>query len=348
MPTGVARHPLVSFLIVAHNAGGYLTPCLRSVQNQTYSNIEIVLVDNASTDGSVEEAVDRIRPDCVIRVVRCSSNLGWAAGAVFGLPACRGEFVARLDADDLSPPDRTERQLDYLHRFPSIDAVGGDVMMIDRSGKCLGLRPALRTAFLRKYGSKWHVGTNHSTLMLRQRAIQERFYNTTMFTNADYEYIEWIARGGKLGCVGGVMAWYRQHDSSITRRLTSLQRLSGAEFRRRVALARHDLARRDLIATEDFSSLKSDSRLGNLADTNAAQILRELIDQREWLVAAYFASTSGRWFHFLGLLGRAALSGEPWREVVALGLLRLVWPVWKRAFVGIARLSLGRGPVPNS
>jgi glycosyltransferase involved in cell wall biosynthesis len=330
-PTGgAALGPLVSFLIVTRNAGGFLTHCLRSAFGQTHPRVEVVLVDNASTDGSVEKAVKEMGGLEGLRVVRSEKNLGPAGGAVLGLPHCRGEFIARLDADDVALPERIERQIAYMARHPEKEAVGSDVLMIDREGRPLAPRLALRTEFLRQYGSKWEVGTNHTTLLLRRSATRERFYNPTLFATEDYEFIQWLAAQGRLGRAPGRLGLYRRHPGSISQHHSTIQRLNGAELRLRVSQAAADLTRRRQLAQMDFSSLNNDPRLQRPVRDNVEGFMRDCLEKKHYLGAAYFASTSGRWGRFFLLLARALANGVPWREVAGLLLVRTAWPVWKR------------------
>jgi glycosyltransferase involved in cell wall biosynthesis len=321
---------LVTFLIVAHNAGEFLLPCVRSAVAQTHPQIEVVLVDNASSDGSVERLGEMLGPEPRLSIMRLPANLGPGGGAVAGLPLCRGEFIARMDADDIAPANRIELELDYLRMHPGKDAVGGDVERIDRSGRYLGVRLALRTEFLRRYGAKWEVGTNHTTLMLRRTAARERFYNPTLFTGIDFEYIEWIAAQGKLGRRSGRLGYYRQHSSSITQSRATLQRLGGAELAYRISEAGDDRVKRDAIATEDFSWIRLDPRLSRPAPMIAHELREKCRISGHILGAAYFSSISGRWAGFFVLLPKALWAGAPWREVLALALMRTAWPVWKR------------------
>jgi GT2 family glycosyltransferase len=88
--------PLISVVIPNHNGAGYLEPCLRSLQAQTYENMEIVVVDNASQDLSAE-IVQRLAPGAVL--LRENRNLGFAGGVNAGIRSSRGEWVAVLNND---------------------------------------------------------------------------------------------------------------------------------------------------------------------------------------------------------------------------------------------------------
>ncbi len=339
---------MVSFLIVAYNAGGFLRESLASAFGQTYPNIEVVLVDNASTDGSVDTAVREFGDAGMLRVVRSATNLGPSGGAVLGLPHCRGAYIARLDADDVALPDRVAEQVRYLERHPRKDAVGADALRINASGRAWALALSLRSEFLRRHASKWDIGCLHTTLFVRRTATEERFYNPTLFTGGDFEWIEWLARSGRLGLVPRVLCLYRQHGFSITRRLRNLQRLTGCELKYLISAAGADPTRRDELGAADFGRLLHDRRLSVPEKIYARKYEADCIKKGNRLAAAYFASISNHWPLVPWLLVRAAASGLPWRDVAAVALCRTGWPVWRRmqsAFFNMARSLPSSRPI---
>ncbi|MGB6120559.1 MAG: glycosyltransferase family 2 protein, partial [Bacteroidota bacterium] len=91
-----AASPLVSIVLVNYNGRDFLEPCLHSLLDQTYQPIEIILVDNGSTDGSVELAQTRFPS---VRIVESERNLGFAEGNNAGFAQANGEYVALLNND---------------------------------------------------------------------------------------------------------------------------------------------------------------------------------------------------------------------------------------------------------
>jgi glycosyltransferase involved in cell wall biosynthesis len=323
------RVPLVSVLIVSRDAGAYLDAAVASVLAQSYPNREIVLVDNASADGSV----DRVAAACAGRgdfhLVRAGTNLGPAGGACLGLPACGGAYIARLDADDLARPDRLARQVALLESRPDLVAAGSDALCIDPTGQPLHPRLALRTAFLRRHGSRWISACPHSSLLFRRSAAANRFYNPTLFGVEDLEWIEWLARDGRLGLVPEPLVYYRLHEDSLSAARAGFHRLAGAEVRLRLSAVRTDQERREL-AARDFSALREDPRsdLGPAARSRLFFALART--ENNALAAAYFATISGRWAWFPWYLLRALVAGHAIRTVLGLLLIRTLWPLWKR------------------
>lgn len=327
----MSRPPLISVLIVSHKAGRYLDEAVQSIFDQTHSNWEIVLIDNASADGSVERVAARHAGDPRLHVVHSPVNLGPSGGACLGLPSCRGEYIARLDADDVARPDRLARQLALLEARPDLLAAGSDVLCMDDTGALLHPRIAIRTAFLRTHGAPWESACQHSTLFFRRSATAERFYNPTLGGSEDVEWIAWLARDGRLGLVAAPLVYFRIHLASFSKVRTAFHMFAGAEVR--LHISRATPANRAALARHDFSALPSDPR-ATLSQRQLARVyLTQTLREKNHLAAAYFCTTSGQWPRFPGLLLHALLAGRPWRDVLGLLLVRTVWPAWKRLYV---------------
>ena len=100
---------VVSLVIAAHNSARYLADCLRSAVNQTLRNIEIIIVDDASTDTSLEIARGFAMSDDRIRIFPLATNGGPATARNHGFGAARGRWIAVLDSDDFMHPERLDR-----------------------------------------------------------------------------------------------------------------------------------------------------------------------------------------------------------------------------------------------
>lgn len=115
--------PLVSIIIAAYNAQKYIEKCLHSCLEQTYQNIEIILVDDGSEDGTVALA-QNLTTDSRMRIVRNESNLGTFEARLVGLHNARGDFVAFVDSDDHIAPEFCEAMLaEFAQKGDSIDMV---------------------------------------------------------------------------------------------------------------------------------------------------------------------------------------------------------------------------------
>lgn len=117
-------HGLVSVIMPAYNVGAYIEESIKSVQAQTYTNWELIIVDDCSTDNTVEE-ISNFLEDKRIRFLRNERNSGAAVSRNYALREATGKWIAFLDADDVWLPEKLEKQLDFMiqnnYRFTYTD-----------------------------------------------------------------------------------------------------------------------------------------------------------------------------------------------------------------------------------
>ena len=113
--------PLVSIVTCVYNAGEYLRPSVLSIVNQTYRNLDIIIVDDGSTDDSLDTITDLL-DDSRIRVFR-QANAGRSVALNRALDLVQGEFYAIQDQDDISDPTRIQKQLEAMLSRPELAAV---------------------------------------------------------------------------------------------------------------------------------------------------------------------------------------------------------------------------------
>lgn len=123
----------VTVLMAVHNGGAYLQEAVASVLSQTFSDLELLIIDDASTD----HAIDDLPRDSRLRVLRNDRNIGQVPSLNRGLSEARTAYVARLDADDLMLPTRLERQVAVLDEHPAVALVGTWMDVVDERGRIL-------------------------------------------------------------------------------------------------------------------------------------------------------------------------------------------------------------------
>ena len=102
----------ISVIVPMHNSSKYLTECIESILNQTYNNFEIIIVDDASTDNSVEIASEI--KDNRIRIFKLEENLGVATARNKGIEEATGDYICFIDSDDYWVRDKLERQIKFI------------------------------------------------------------------------------------------------------------------------------------------------------------------------------------------------------------------------------------------
>lgn len=128
----------VSVVVPAFNAERFVASAVRSVLDQSYDRFEVIVVDDASTDGTVAEV--RAMGDSRVRLLRLQNNCGVSAARNEGIRAAAGELLAFLDADDQCEPDRLSSQVAFLATNADIDVLGSAISVIDEDGVPLGYR----------------------------------------------------------------------------------------------------------------------------------------------------------------------------------------------------------------
>ena len=128
--------PKISIIMSVFNGMPYLVEAIESILVQTYKNFELIIVDDASTDETWTFL--KSLSDDRVKLIRNRKNLGLAASLNKTLRHTLGDYVARMDADDISKLERLYTQLEFMEKNPQIDICGSFVSVIDKDGKIIG------------------------------------------------------------------------------------------------------------------------------------------------------------------------------------------------------------------
>lgn len=215
--------PTVSFVLPIYNAAPYLRQALASLRWQTVTDWECVCVDDGSTDASPSILRDFAAADPRFRVVT-QSNQGIVAALNAGIAAARGEWIARMDADDVSLPTRLAKQLQCAGTTPQCVALGADLLMIDPEGEPIGYqRHATEHAEIERRLLTAEAGTMAHPLffMRRKPLLQIGGYRVEHTWAHESDLLLRMTRHGRLTNVPEVLLLYRQHagSSSVLRRV---------------------------------------------------------------------------------------------------------------------------------
>jgi glycosyltransferase involved in cell wall biosynthesis len=217
--------PPISVLLAVYNGGRYLRAAVDSILTQTLADFEFIIIDDGSTDGSSAVLAEYAAKDSRIRLVS-RPNKGLTATLNEGLALARGEFLARMDADDTALPPRFERQIAYLREHPECVLVGSRVMLVDPEG--LPIRPwchqlehtEIDAAHLNR---GWPVV--HPAVMMRTDAVRKvGAYRDQYNTLEDLDLFLRLAEVGKLANLPEILLHYRQHFDSVTHKKFEQQR----------------------------------------------------------------------------------------------------------------------------
>lgn len=132
---------LVTIGIPMYNAERFLRKTLASVLNQTYSNFELIITDDGSTDASVN--IVKSFDDPRIQLIADGENHGISFRLNQQINLAKGKYFVRMDADDIMFPQRLEKQISYLENNPDVDVVGSSAVIIDDDNKVIGYRNSM-------------------------------------------------------------------------------------------------------------------------------------------------------------------------------------------------------------
>jgi glycosyltransferase involved in cell wall biosynthesis len=165
--------PLVTVLMPMYNAQAFLRESIESILEQSFTDFEFLIIDDGSTDDSAMLAREYAKGDRRIELIGRERG-GYVAAINYGLEFARGRYIARMDADDISTPDRLERQVARMEAEPDLVVLGSCAMAIDPSGRMLGVfdvpleHEEIEAAHLRGESS-----IHHPAALIRREALEQ-------------------------------------------------------------------------------------------------------------------------------------------------------------------------------
>ena len=200
-------NPLVSIVIPVHNGEKYIKESIDSCLNQTYKNIEIIVVDDKSEDRTLEILKEYGQKLTVIPVEK-QNGLGNVIN--IGIRASKGQYIARMDADDVMYPSRISKQVEYLQSNPNCVAVGGQIDIIDKDGKIVDYRKyALEDKDIKR-NRFLHQPFAHPAVMLRKSTLEEvGLYPEDMWKVEDVKLFLILSTKGEFHNIKDTVLKYR-------------------------------------------------------------------------------------------------------------------------------------------
>lgn len=171
-----------------YNGMPYLKQAVESILYQTYKNFEFIIVDDASKDNSCNYL--KSLKDPRVKIIKNKKNLGLAGSLNIALRLAQGDYVARMDADDVSLPKRFETQVRFLESHQDIDLCGTWADLINESGQIIGEKKYPTAPKAIKNALRWYTPVIHPTLMVRSRVFKTLVgYNPKFDLAEDYDLL---------------------------------------------------------------------------------------------------------------------------------------------------------------
>ena len=210
--------PLISVIIPVYNGNGYLPAALLSILNQTYKNLEIIVIDDGSTDNSYEIMKNFAKEDKRLRIFKNPKNLNISHTLNRGIKLAKGQYLARMDADDVALPHRLEKQIKYLLDHPEVVIVGGQCQTIDITGKVIGRKHFPRTDKQIRDALYTTNPIQHPTAVINRALLPKNFtwYNAVLPPAEDYDLFFRLGSYGQYHNLKSMVLQYRQYLGSST------------------------------------------------------------------------------------------------------------------------------------
>tara|TARA_R110000765_G_C18962354_1_gene609546 strand:- start:3936 stop:4847 length:912 start_codon:yes stop_codon:yes gene_type:complete len=209
------KSPLVSVVMPIFNAQNYISKALESILHQTYQNLEIIVINDGSTDSS-REILESFNDPRIKLISR--ENRGLIATLNEGIALSSGMYIARMDADDICYPARIERQVEYLESHKDIGVLFTGLEYIDAKGSVI--KTNVTSKFREVFPVQLLFGCPvcHPTAIfnLRLLAKEDIKYDSDFKNTEDFELWTRLISRTKVGILAGELFQYRIHTQSIT------------------------------------------------------------------------------------------------------------------------------------
>lgn len=209
-------NPKISVILPVYNAEKFIEESVHSILNQSYSDFELIIINDGSTDNS-EKIILSIKDERIKFISK--NNSGLAPTLNEGIRLAKGEFIARQDNDDISLPERFKKQIEFLSLNPEIVLVGTWAEIIDENGKSTGRFHKHPTDSKKlKFNLLFNNPFVHSSIMIRKSVILNAgLYNEDKTLFEDYTLWSLVARNNEVANLPDVLVKYREVNTGMSK-----------------------------------------------------------------------------------------------------------------------------------
>lgn len=224
--------PCVSIGMPVLNSGSTVGAAIQSILNQTFADWELLVIDDGSSDGTVEFARDY--SDSRIRIFSDGTHKGLVARLNEAIDLSRGKYFARMDGDDVSFPERLAVQVEYLVHHPGIDLLGGGVLVFGHGGELVGMRkaPVTHESICRRPWRGFYL--THPTWIGRTKWFREHRYCSDALRCEDQELLLRTHENSRFAALPEIVIGYNEERLSLSKILTSRRYFAAAALKRAI------------------------------------------------------------------------------------------------------------------
>ncbi len=208
---------LISVILPVYNGEKYLKEAIESILNQTYKDFEFIIINDGSTDKSLD-IIEKYKKEDERIIVISRENKGLIATLNEGIEKAKGKYIARMDQDDISLPNRFEEQLKFLEKNPEIGVCGTWVEVFGENRNPILWKMPIKDEELRPR-LLFSVTFAHPSVMMRKGLINQYNlrYNEKYINAEDYKFWLDFSKYTKFGNIPKKLFLYRYHETSVSR-----------------------------------------------------------------------------------------------------------------------------------
>lgn len=216
----MTSRPMISVIMPIFNAEHFLKPAIQSILDQSFKDFELIMVDDGSRDRSFEIADNFRILDSRINLIRLINNQGVANASNIALQNAKGEYIARMDADDISLTERFSKQVEFMEIHSDVGVLGCGMQYMDESGKLLSVPPLFQGDLFIHWHFLFENPFFNPTVMIRKSILDQYNlqYNFSYVYGEDYELWSRLLPLTKGENLPDVLLHYRLHPDSTTHR----------------------------------------------------------------------------------------------------------------------------------
>lgn len=340
----------ITVLMAAYNTEKFLHAAIDSILNQSFPEFELLIINDGSTDAS-GDIIASYRDDR-IRCVTNEENMNLCRSLAKGVMLARGEFIARMDADDIAHPTRLEKQLAAMRAQRDLDLLGTNVRWIDENDKVIGHPRVVADPVELRWKVFFRNCFNHPTVMIRKTALERSGLNYGVIPDSiasflpermdgigdeDYLLFGQLCLHGKAGNLDQVLLDYRIHGNSLTSLFSHKQSVQT----KRISNALRVM----YLQQENDSDVNHSEFLSESPEVVQTATLKQIDALAQKMLEGYIAHSVKRRLETQRRLHRAILlQGQQslWRRVlVGLGLIFSRAPLKMTDFPLLVRYAFG-------
>lgn len=204
------NNPRVSVILPAYNSGPFIGSAIESILSQTFSDFEFIIIDDCSSDHTWERIGEYAAKDKRIIARRNDRNMNLSATLNQGIALAKGEYIARMDHDDVALSQRLEKQVNFLDAHAEVSIVGSAIEIIDEDGRTLGIRKYKLSDHDIRKKLFFYSPFCHPATVIRKRSLDmSGCYDATFAPADDYELYFRLGMQGKLANLQDILLKYR-------------------------------------------------------------------------------------------------------------------------------------------